>query len=140
MKEMFQNNFSLTSTQRKSLSLLLILLAIVIAYQLFSKRAHVPEVQLDFPARAGEVADRIDINTADWATLAVLPSIGEKKARDIIAAREQLRTNHPAEAPFQSISDLDRHVKGIGPATIARIKPYLLFPGDLQSSTQPSMR
>lgn len=59
----------------------------------------------------------VDPNTADWPELAQLPAVGEGLARAIIASREK-------EGPFKSLDDLGR-VKGIGPKTIERIKPYL---------------
>ena len=55
----------------------------------------------------------ININTADAATLQILPGIGEKRAADIIAYRE-------AHGPFlipEAVSD----VPGIGPSILENI-------------------
>jgi competence protein ComEA len=60
---------------------------------------------------------RIDVNTATWVEWAQLDGIGEALAERIVADRE-------ANGPFKSVDDL-RRVKGIGPKTLARIRPYL---------------
>jgi len=59
----------------------------------------------------------IDVNTADWPEFMTLPQIGETMARRIVAYRQQ-------NGPFRSIDDL-RHVRGIGPKTMERLRPYL---------------
>ncbi|MBN1394811.1 MAG: helix-hairpin-helix domain-containing protein [Pirellulales bacterium] len=59
----------------------------------------------------------VDINKADWPELTMLPGIGETLARRIVASRR-------AEGPFADHADL-RRVKGIGPKTLERIRPYL---------------
>jgi competence protein ComEA len=59
----------------------------------------------------------VDPNTAPPAVLAALPSLGPGRVKAIVAARE-------AE-PFRSLEDLDARVKGVGPATMAAIRPYL---------------
>ena len=60
---------------------------------------------------------QVDINTADWPELALLPNVGETLARRIVESRE-------AEGPFRTFDDLDR-VRGIGPKTLERMLPYL---------------
>jgi competence protein ComEA len=60
---------------------------------------------------------RVDINQADWPELAQLPEIGETLARRIVESRE-------AEGPFADLEEL-RRVRGIGPKTLERIRPYL---------------
>jgi competence protein ComEA len=62
---------------------------------------------------------RIDPNTAPAPALAALPEIGPTRASAILRARE--------DAPFASGLDLERRVKGIGPATLRKIEPYLRF-------------
>ena len=61
----------------------------------------------------------INVNTADAAALASLPSIGSVKAQAII----DYRTAH---GNFSRVEDLD-NVTGIGPATIARIRDFVTF-------------
>ena len=59
-------------------------------------------------AHAGEP---VDINTADAETLAAaIDGVGLKKARDIVAFRQQ-------NGPFASVDELTR-VKGIGERTV----------------------
>ena len=70
---------------------------------------------------------RIDPNVADWPAWAALPLIGEKRAKEIVAFRENWLVEHPGEVPFERLEDLMR-IKGIGRATIATLEPYLMFP------------
>src|SRR4051812_2788583 len=59
----------------------------------------------------------IDPNTAPPGVLLALPRLGPALVGRIVEAREK--------APFASIRDLDDRVKGIGPATVEALKPYL---------------
>lgn len=67
---------------------------------------------------ASEVADKVNINTADEADLATLPGVGEKTAAAIVSYRKE-------NGKFESIDDLAL-VKGIGEKKLARLRPYLL--------------
>ncbi len=60
---------------------------------------------------------RLDINSATWVEWTQLDGIGDALARRIVADRE-------ANGPFSSIDDL-RRVKGIGPRTLEKIRPWL---------------
>ncbi len=72
------------------------------------------------PAYAG----RVDPNTASWQWLACLPGIGETKAKAIV----QYRLDRvEGAAVFRRPEDLAR-VPGIGPATVRRVAPFLVFP------------
>ncbi|GAA3840482.1 MULTISPECIES: helix-hairpin-helix domain-containing protein [Brevibacterium] len=64
-------------------------------------------------AGPGESGAKIDLNTADSATLQTLPGVGPVTAEAIIAYREA--------TPFTSIDDL-LLVKGIGPKTFESLK------------------
>jgi competence ComEA-like helix-hairpin-helix protein len=59
----------------------------------------------------------LDLNHATSADLERLPGIGTGLAARILSARERL-------GPFGSVDDL-RRVRGIGPATLARVRPML---------------
>ena len=59
----------------------------------------------------------VDINSADWPELAQLPGVGETLARRIVETRRQ-------QGPYLSHEDL-RRVRGIGPATLERLRPHL---------------
>ena len=59
----------------------------------------------------------VDADTAPLPVLEALPGLGQALAGRIVAAR-----------PFRSLADLDRRVKGIGPAKAAALRPFLRFP------------
>jgi competence protein ComEA len=59
----------------------------------------------------------VDINRAEWPELAQLPEIGESLARRIVETRR-------LQGPYLDHEDL-RRVRGIGPKTLERIRPYL---------------
>ncbi len=65
---------------------------------------------------------QVDVNRAEWPELAQLPNIGPTLAGRIVESRA-------AEGPYVDHDDLMR-VKGIGPKTLEKIRPYLLpMPG-----------
>lgn len=59
----------------------------------------------------------VDLNTAEVPDLLLLPEVGESLARRIVEDRQQ-------HGPFRDHRDLMR-VRGIGPKTLERIKPFL---------------
>ena len=65
----------------------------------------------------GSVAYTVDLNSAQWPELTVLPGVGETIAKRIVADREQ-------NGPFRDFDDL-RRIRGIGPRTLERLTPYL---------------
>jgi len=76
---------------------------------------------------AEPLADTINPNTADWASMTRLPGIGPTRARAIVAFREQYLQNHPDETrAFTCAEDLMR-IKGIGEKISAQIEPFLIF-------------
>lgn len=89
------------------------------------------------PAGAGnQAADpqvtcfRTDPNYASKAELMLLPGIGEALSEAIIDYREAFAPG----AAFRCAEDLDR-VHRIGPVTVAKLRPYLIFPALVESST-----
>jgi len=87
-----------------------------------------PRVEIDrLQAEAYEF--QLDINRATWVEWMQLEDIGETLARRIVADREE-------RGPFQSIDDLNR-VSGIGPKTLAAIRPHLRCP-DCPTSDETS--
>ena len=65
---------------------------------------------------------QVDINKAEWPELAELPDIGETLAQRIVDSRQ-------TQGAFRDHDDL-RRVRGIGPRTLEKLKPYLLpMPG-----------
>jgi competence protein ComEA len=61
---------------------------------------------------------RVDVNSAAWPELSLLPAIGPTLAQRIVQSRLQ-------DGPFRDHDDLLR-VKGLGPKTLEGIRPYLL--------------
>ena len=73
----------------------------------------------------------IDPNLAPWWELTVLPRIGETSARRIVRFRQAAAQADPdglSLPVFRGAADLTQ-VRGIGPKTVARVAPYLHFPG-----------
>ena len=74
------------------------------------------------------IMDRINPNTADWASLARLPKIGRVRAQAIVEYREQFNnvSGQARGVAFANADDL-QNVKGIGPKTAELIGEYLIF-------------
>jgi competence ComEA-like helix-hairpin-helix protein len=115
-----------TASQHRVLIALLLGIACYCGIRYAFNRRYVSDPQPITPDRAQELADRIDPNTADAASLAALPMIGEKRARDIIAYRERYTSDHPGERAFTNIQDLLR-IRGVGASVIEQLRPYLIF-------------
>lgn len=99
-----------------------------IALWWFSKGGHRGGlIEID-QAEPGKVDFQLDINTADWPELTMLPGVGQTLAQRIVQWREQ-------NGPFVDNDDLLR-VPGIGPKTLRRIRPYLLPISDPESAAR----
>ena len=73
------------------------------------------------------LADKINPNTASWASLARLPGIGPGRAKSIIKYRNVWKkTGAGNKIAFSESNDLCR-IKGIGQKTVEQIKDYLTF-------------
>jgi hypothetical protein len=79
------------------------------------------DIPVDSP-RVAQGWDRIDPNTASYASLRRLPGLGQHKAQDVIAWRE----NHK-DQPFREARDLSR-IRGFGTVLPRRVAPYLDLP------------
>jgi competence protein ComEA len=62
----------------------------------------------------------VDPNTVRPEVFGALPKVGPALLRHLLSAREEHR--------FDSFDDLDRRVRGIGPATLAALRPHLRIP------------
>ncbi len=80
---------------------------------------------------------KIDPNTAPWEMLALLPDVGETRARQIISYRVQWATVHAHDAAFKTPEDLMR-VKGFGAVMSAKMRPHLIFPKPDSATTRAS--
>ena len=124
--------------QRGVLIAFVLTLCAVLLTRLAQERLYVSDPPPARAQRHDELADRVDPNTATWQELAVLPQIGEKRAREIVAYRDAFVARQPDRAPFARPQDL-MNVKGIGPAMVETIRPHLTFPATQPiASTMPS--
>jgi hypothetical protein len=123
------SHFTWTDSQRRVLLVLLTVLLAFLGIRYACNPAYVSNPQPETPPRADELSDRIDPNTADWQTLAALPGIGERRARDVVEYRERKRreARDPSLVVFDAPGDL-LYVRGIGVAIVEGLKPYLAFP------------
>ena len=69
----------------------------------------------------GQFSGVVNVNTATVEELEMLPGIGASRARALIDARE-------ASGGFKSLDDL-LAVKGIGEASLAKLRPHLTLDG-----------
>jgi competence protein ComEA len=69
----------------------------------------------------GQFTGVVNVNTATAAELEMLPGIGASRAQAVIEARE-------AKGGFKSLDDL-LEVKGIGEASLAKLRPHLTLDG-----------
>lgn len=116
-----------TPRQRFALSLLVLF---IIAYLLILYLIHPSRISNPQPSeapRASELLDQLDPNTATAADLSALPNLGPAMARKIVEDREHFQKDHPNQLAYEKIEDLQR-IKGIGPATLENLRPYLRFP------------
>ena len=117
---------TLTTPQRRLLAVLFAIVAVYLGVRLFIDRSHIPDPQPPRGDRWADLADRIDPNSADWTELAALPTLGEKRARAIVAKRDEIRSLNPTKIAFERPEDLYR-VTGLGVSMVEQLKPYLRF-------------
>ena len=97
-------------------SVLFCLLAVGIAFvQQGGLRGRLVEIER---ANLSRITFQLDVNKSAWPELTQLPRVGETLARRIVRYRD--RHGH-----FSTFHDLEQ-VEGIGPKTIAQIRPFLL--------------
>lgn len=68
----------------------------------------------------------LNVNTATAEELTALPGIGEKRAQAILETRKE-------KGGFKSVDELTE-VKGIGPANLEKLRPYLRVSSDASSA------
>jgi DNA uptake protein ComE-like DNA-binding protein len=130
------SRFTWTDPQRRVLLVLLTVLLISLVARYAYNSMYVSDPQPETGARHADLADRVDPNTVDWQTLAALPGIGERRARDIVEYRERKRTqaHDPTLPVFRVPGDL-LYVKGVGVGIVQALDPFLQFPSTNRSST-----
>jgi competence ComEA-like helix-hairpin-helix protein len=72
---------------------------------------------------------RVNVNRADWVLLTLVPGIGEKTARKIVAKRDELGGR------FADLEQL-REVDGIGEKVLAKLRRYLYL-ADPEADDEP---
>jgi hypothetical protein len=125
-----------TRPQRRVLVLGLLVLCPALALRYACNRAYVPDPPPAQGPRYDEVADKIDPNTADVASLAALPMIGDKRAQDIVNYRERRKASEPGRVVFTRPEDF-LPIRGFGRASVETLRPYLLFPPAVPPATRP---
>jgi DNA uptake protein ComE-like DNA-binding protein len=93
---------------------------------LFMHGTTIPNPPPNVGIHASDLSDHLDPNTATAAELAEIPRLGEKHAAEIVAYRESFLAAHPNGRAFATLNDLT-HIRGIGPATLKLMAPYLEF-------------
>ena len=127
-----------TPSQRGVLIAFVLILSVALSIRLLLNRRYVSDPQPTRPDRFDELADKLDPNLATWQELAVLPQLGEKRAKEIVAYREQFRADRRGDTPFRKPEDL-LVIKGIGVAMVNTVRPHLIFPAT-QATSAPGSR
>jgi competence ComEA-like helix-hairpin-helix protein len=86
-----------------------------------------------------DLGERINPNEAPAASLMRLPQIGAARARAIVAHRDRAGTERGRTLVFKKADDL-RQIKGIGPAIVEGVRPWLRFDDLPQDGNEPLAR
>ncbi len=87
----------------------------------------------------GAWVGRINPNEAPAASLMRLPQVGAARARAIVAHRGRAGMQEGRAAVFTKADDL-RQIKGIGPAIVEGLRPWLRFDEPPQDGNAPPAR
>jgi competence protein ComEA len=107
----------LSRLDQAAIAVILTVSLAAILWSLFSRGYHHGGLIDIEQAETIEIEFLVDINSADWPELTLLPNIGEVLAQRIIEYRQQ-------QGPFTDHEQLQQ-VAGIGPRTLEAIRPYL---------------
>ncbi|OOP57263.1 MAG: hypothetical protein AYP45_04570 [Candidatus Brocadia carolinensis] len=78
-----------------------------------------PETEVVSSLQPEDIKVKCDINTSRWYELALLPKLGEAKAKAIVAYREK-------HGNFKTLNELC-NVKGIGPSIMEAIRDFVII-------------
>jgi competence ComEA-like helix-hairpin-helix protein len=95
------------------------------------------ECMEDSPMRA--LGGRINPNEASAASLMRLPQIGTARARAIVAHRDRAGMQERRMPVFTKADDLQQ-IKGIGPAIVEGLRPWLTFDDPPRDGSAPPAR
>ena len=98
----------------------------LVAWRALANRSDLGDDLVVRPAPLRPAAEKINPNTASWASLARLPGIGPGRAKAVCRYREQFGRVHPDRQAFSSPGDLQK-VSGLGPVLVEGVAPYLAF-------------
>lgn len=118
------------SWSRRNLAAIAVLglgLLILAGWRSYRNRAILNEDLTVSSVPMSAAAERINPNTASWASLSRLPGIGPSHAKAIVSYRQAFAASHDGRPAFARAQDLD-DVPGIGAKTVEEIAPYLEFP------------
>ena len=114
-------------SQRGVLIAFVLTFSLALLIRLAVNRHYVSDPPPAESTRYDQLIDRLDPNVASWQELAVLPQLGEKRAKEIVAYREQFRADRRGDVAFRKPEDL-LVIRGIGVAMLTTLRPYLTFP------------
>jgi competence protein ComEA len=112
--------------QRRALILLTFLAGGGLAVETYMRPVYYGDPPAAIEPRTGELADRIDPNTATAAELSSIPQLGPARAAAVVAYRNAFEKSHPGGRAFERIEDLMK-VKGIGRAIGEKLAGHLTF-------------
>jgi DNA uptake protein ComE-like DNA-binding protein len=91
-----------TLAQRRVVLAIIIALLAYLAIEYHLNPTQVSDPQPPEGSHYNELADRLDPNTADAAALAAIPTLGEKKAEQIVEYRDEFVRSHPGQLAFET--------------------------------------
>ncbi len=106
-----------TSATTQAFAILLVLFTLTVILSVLGGRTG--DDPTPDPGQSQSTGTRIDVNSADTASLSLLPGIGPGIAKHIITARAE-------GVVFRDADDLEA-VPYIGPKLIARVEPWLIY-------------
>lgn len=83
--------------------------------------------------------ERVNPNEAPEASLMRLPQVGAARARAIVTHRERVGSQAGRPPAFKTADDL-RQIKGIGPAIVEDLRPWLQFDDPVNDANAPPQR
>ena len=127
-------DLSFSDGQRRTITAALFVAIVWGGWRLYHNLVTIPDPQSPQGDRYADLADRIDPNTAEAADLATIPGLGAKRAKTLVEWRTTAQQREGQAVVFRRPEDLYK-VKGIGPALVDQMRPYLIFP-----TTNPTTR
>jgi competence ComEA-like helix-hairpin-helix protein len=107
-------------TEQVALAVLALVLVAGVAWRMIDYW-RVGEEPLEIVSPADGPALRINVNVAQWPELSMVPGLGPKLSKAIIAVRDA----RPGKR-FRSLEEL-KEVRGIGDKMLAKLRPYLVL-------------